>query len=76
MSWDPVDVELDAHAFKVFGYVVSDQGMVLSWAWFDVLHPRDGCSIVQEKPDVREVRVASEDVCAGAVEGSGRCNQL
>ena len=69
-------MELNAHVFEVSGYVVSDQGVVLSWAWFDVLHPRDGCSVVQEEPNVFGAIVASEDVCADVVEGSGCCNQF
>jgi hypothetical protein len=69
-------MEVNAHIAEVSGHVMSDQGVVLSWTWFDVFHPRDGCSVVQEKPDVLEMGVALEDVCAGAVEGSGCCNQF
>jgi hypothetical protein len=32
--------------------------------------------MVQEEPDVLQVGVASEDVCAGGIEGSGSSNQF
>ena len=76
VPWDPVDMELNVHVLEVSGYIVGDQSVMLSWPWFDVFHPRDGCCIVQEKPDVCEVGVAFKDVCTGRVESSSRCDQF